>query len=120
MPEQGPRTESARVLSPEVLERAYAYNREGMKDMSMARFPEAIEKFGQAAGLAGDYEIRRRPLVYTPVFMTAWAYEKMDDRGRACRYYGEFLKVSPPEWIEASKRDHARNYLSRHCGREAG
>ena len=97
--------------SPSVEDRAYEYNRAGMMDMSMARFEEAIEEFRKAAALLPDYQIRGRSLVYTPIFMTAWAYEKIGRQNEACDQYRKFLESSPPEVVEESKAQHAREVL---------
>jgi tetratricopeptide (TPR) repeat protein len=82
-----------------------------MVDMSMARFEEAIEEFRKAAVLLPDYQIRGRPLVYTPIFMTAWAYEKLGRQNEACDQYQKFLEISPPEMVEQSKAQHAQDVL---------
>lgn len=90
---------------------AYEYNRKGMIKMSMALFDEAVVEFQKASSLLTDYEIRDRSLVYSPLFMTGWAHEKMGHETEACRFFGRFLSSSPPEWIERSKADHAESYL---------
>ena len=97
--------------SSSVQDQAYEYNRAGMMDMSMARFEEAIEEFRKAAALLPDYQIRGRSLVYTPIFMTAWAYEKIGRQNEACDQYQKFLESSPPEMVEESKAQHAREVL---------
>ena len=94
---------------------AYEHNRAGMLNMSMARFEEAVEEFIQAVNLAQDYGIRGGFLVYTPTFMTAWTYEKMDRMEQACRHYRKFLRIAPSQWIEASKQDHSQQYLKQYC-----
>jgi tetratricopeptide (TPR) repeat protein len=99
----------------ELLDQAYAYNREGMMAMSKARFEEAIEQFQQAAALVPDYGITRRGLLYTPNFMTGWAYEKMGQDDAACRYFRRFLDFAPSRSLEAGKADHASAFLARHC-----
>jgi tetratricopeptide (TPR) repeat protein len=97
---------------------AYEHNRAGMANMSMARFEEAITEFSQAAALLPDYQISGRPLVYTPIFMTGWAYEKTGRLNEACRHYRKFLEIAPPEVIEETKAQHAREALEkcRHSG----
>lgn len=105
---------SAQTPSP-IEEEAYEHNRVGMIDMSMARFEEAIVEFGKAAALLPDYRIQGRPLIYTPIFMTAWAYEKIGSLGKACEHYLKFLDVAPPGRVEASKALHAREILDS-CG----
>jgi tetratricopeptide (TPR) repeat protein len=96
----------------ELEEAAYEHNRAGMANMSMARFEEAITEFEKAAALASDYQIRGRSLIYTPIFMTAWAYEKLGRLHEACKYYREFLTVAPTEMVEETKADHARAFLA--------
>jgi tetratricopeptide (TPR) repeat protein len=97
-------------------EEAYEYNRQGMIAMSEAEFEEAIVNFQKAAALAKDYQIRDRPLIYTPVFMTAWASEKIDRVTEACREFKRFLEIAPPDAVEPTKAEHARDYLNHHCG----
>jgi tetratricopeptide (TPR) repeat protein len=97
--------------SKEEEEEAYRFNRTGMIDMSQALFEEAIVEFKKAAALVSDYQLRGRPLLYTPNFMAAWAYEKIGRRAEACEYYGKFLKLAPPDLIEATKAEHAKEYL---------
>ncbi len=94
---------------------AYEHNRQGMIAMSKADFEEAIAEFQSAAALAKDYQIIGRPLVYTPVFMTAWAYEKIGRTHEACRGFQQFLAIAPSESVEATKADHASDYLKQHC-----
>jgi tetratricopeptide (TPR) repeat protein len=94
---------------------AYEYNRRGMIAMSEAEFEEAIIEFQKAAVLAGDYQITGRPLVYTPIFMTAWADEKIGHIREACREFQRFLAMAPPESVEETKAEHARGYLKQHC-----
>lgn len=102
--------------SSNVEEEAYEHNRAGMVNMSMARFEQAIEDFRKAAALLSDYQIRGRPLVYTPIFMMAWAYEKLGRLKEACGYYQRFLEISPPDLIEPTKALHAREVLDQECG----
>ena len=96
-------------------ERAYEHNRSGMVNMSMALFDEAIEEFGLAIELARDYTIRDGFLIYTPTFMIAWSYEKIDRKEKACEHYRKFLETASPQWIEKTKQDHAGQYLKQHC-----
>lgn len=105
------------IAAAQTDEEAYEYNRQGMIAMSEAQFEEAIVEFQKAAAVATDYQIRGRPLVYTPVFMTAWALEKIGRVQEACREFQKFLAVAPPEVVEATKADHARDYLNHHCRR---
>lgn len=95
------------------VQEAYEHNRAGMVNMSMARFEEAIAEFNQAAALLPDYQIRGRPLVYTPIFMTGWAYEKIGRLNEACRHYQRFLEIVPPEVVEETKAQHAREILEK-------
>lgn len=94
---------------------AYEHNRQGMIAMSEAGFEEAIMEFQIAAALAKDYQITGRPLIYTPVFMTAWANEKIGRISEACRRYEQFLKIAPPEVMEPTKADHAQTYIRQYC-----
>ena len=96
-------------------ERAYALNREGMVAMSEARFTDAIDAFERASQQVSDYGIRSRPLIYTPVFMTGWASEKIGAVARACGAYRRFLDVAPQEAMEETKADHAAAYLAANC-----
>lgn len=98
-------------------EEAYEHNRQGMIAMSEAEFDEAIVEFRKAAALAKDYQIRDRSLIYTPVFMTAWANEKLGRVTEACGEFQRFLEIAPPDAIEPTKAEHARDYLKVHCGR---
>ncbi len=95
---------------------AYGLNRDAMVDMSEAQFEQAAAKFIRAARIAPDYTIGGRPLLYTPNFMAAWAYEKLGNSEDACRYFRKFLEVAPHDTIESTKADHARDYLRGHCG----
>jgi hypothetical protein len=94
---------------------AYEHNRQGMIAMSEAEFEEAIIEFQKAAVLAKDYQITGRPLIYTPVFMTAWANEKIGRTHEACREFQHFLTMAAPESVEETKAEHARDYLKQHC-----
>ncbi len=96
-------------------EDAYEHNRQGMVAMSQAEFEEAIAEFQSAAALVGDYQIVGRSLVYTPVFMMAWANEKIGRIPDACREFKRFLEIAPPESVERTKADHAGDYLKQHC-----
>jgi len=99
----------------QLLERAYAYNRNGMIAMSQAQFDEAIDHFQKAADLVPDYGITKRGLRYTPNFMIGWAHEKNGRNDEACRFFRRFLDLAPAELIEEGKADHARQYLIHHC-----
>ena len=101
--------------SSSVEEEAYEHHRAGLLNMSMARFEEAIGDFRKAAALLSDYQIRGRPLVYTPIFMMAWAYEKLGRFREACGYYQRFLEISPTGLIEPTKALHAREVLDQEC-----
>ena len=96
---------------------AYALNREGMIAMSEARFTEAIDAFERASTLVLDYGILGRPLMYTPVFMTGWASEKIEAVSSACMAYRRFLNIAPKDAIEETKAEHATAYLATNCGR---
>jgi len=96
-------------------EDAYEHNRQGMIAMSKADFEEAIAEFQAAAALARDYQITGRALVYTPVFMTAWANEKIGRTQEACREFRHFLAIAPPGSVEATKAEHAGDYLKQNC-----
>lgn len=107
---------SAQALSPaEAI--AYEHNRAGMINLSMARFDEAIAEFEKAAAFYPDYQIQGQPLVYTPIFMTAWAFEKIGRIDEACEYYRKFLEISPPDAVEATKIQHAREVLDGCAGK---
>ena len=92
-------------------EKAYEHNRKGMINMSKALFDEAIVEYKKAYGLVHDYQIRNQSLIYTPIFMTAWAYEKIGEILAACHHYKQFLKVASDEFIEENKEAHAREYI---------
>jgi tetratricopeptide (TPR) repeat protein len=96
-------------------ERAYALNREGMIAMSEARFTDAIDAFQRASQQVSDYGILGRPLIYTPVFMTGWASEKIGAVAGACEAYRKFLDIAPQDAIEETKADHAAAYLAANC-----
>ena len=83
--------------------------------MSMAQFDSAAEKFIQAAQIAPDYSIKDRPLLYTPNFMAAWAFEKTGKRPYACKYFKHFLDIAPTGERETSKANHAEEFISRRC-----
>ncbi len=103
---------SVNPLSPRE-EKAYEHNRKGMINMSKAFFDEAIVEYKKAYGLVYDYQIRNQSLIYTPIFMTAWAYEKIGEVLTACQYYKQFLKVASDKFIEKTKASHAREYIKR-------
>ena len=94
---------------------AYGLNREGMIAMSEARFSDAIDAFRHASQQVSDYGIRGRPLIYTPVFMTGWAFEKIGAVAGACEAYRTFLDIAPQDAIEETKADHATAYLAANC-----
>ena len=96
-------------------ERAYSLNREGMIAMSEARFDDAIAAFTQAADLVADYGIAGKPLMYTPVFMTAWASEKIDHTREACAAYRRYLQIAVEHPVEPTKVEHANAYVSTNC-----
>jgi Flp pilus assembly protein TadD len=96
-------------------EDAYEHNRQGMIAMSKADFEGAIAEFQAAAALAKDYKITGRALIYTPVFMTAWANEKIGRTREACREFRHFLAIAPHESVEATKAEHAGDYLKQNC-----
>ena len=97
------------------MDEAYGFNQDAMIDMSMAQFESAAEKFIKAASIIPDYQVRDRKLLYTPTFMAAWAFEKDGNKEKACRYYSQFLRIAPPEFREASKVDHAGDFLKTTC-----
>jgi len=101
--------------SEDLREDAYEHNRQGMIAMSEAEFEKAITEFQSAAALARDYQITGRPLIYTPVFMTAWAHEKLGQIQEACLEFKRFLAIAPPASVEETKADHAGDYLKQHC-----
>jgi tetratricopeptide (TPR) repeat protein len=108
-------TAVAAGADPSGADRAYALNRAGMIAMSEARFAEAIEAFDRAAELATDYEITGTSLMYTPVFMSGWASEKIGRTQGACRAYREYLRIAVEHPVEPTKIDHARAYVSNNC-----
>lgn len=101
---------SSNPLSPRE-ERAYEHNRKGMINMSKALFDEAIVEYRKASNLVPDYKIRNQSLIYTPLFMTAWAYEKIGEIFMACLHYKQFLKITSVGFIEETKKSHAREYI---------
>ncbi|MBI1821692.1 MAG: hypothetical protein HY036_05950 [Nitrospirae bacterium] len=98
----------------DVLDKAYDLNRQGMIDMSEAKFEEAIVLFQEAAKLKFDYEITEKPLLYTPTFLTAWAFEKIGDREKACEEFRLFLKRAGSH-VEPTKKEHADDFIKNHC-----
>jgi tetratricopeptide (TPR) repeat protein len=96
-------------------DRAYAMNREGMVALSEGRFEDAIESFERAAKLSTDYTIIGRPLMYTPVFMSAWGSEKLGRTQQACRAYREYLRIAVEHPVEPTKIDHATAYVADSC-----
>ena len=106
----------AQTVRADDVEEAYALNQEAMVDMSMAEFESAARKFLKAAALVPDYGVKDRNLRYTPIFMAAWAFEKIGDEAEACRYFRRFLEIASPEDREPTKVEHAQDYLSHHCG----
>ena len=96
-------------------EQAYALNRDGMIAMSEARFEDAVDAFRRAAAMVPDYGIRGKALMYTPIFMTGWAFEKLGDVAAACEAYRRFLAAAPADAVEPTKADHAAAYLAAHC-----
>jgi tetratricopeptide (TPR) repeat protein len=96
-------------------EQAYALNRDGMIAMSEARFEDAVDAFRRAAAMVPDYGIRDKALIYTPIFMTGWASEKLGDVAAACEAYRRFLAAAPADAGEPTKADHAAAYLAAHC-----
>jgi tetratricopeptide (TPR) repeat protein len=105
----------ADALSPDQKEDAYEYNRQGMIAMSQAEFEDAISEFQKAASLAEDYQILGRPLIYTPVFMTGWANEKIGRTTEACQAFRRYLQIALTAPAEKTKVAHARDYTVRHC-----
>jgi len=101
-------------ISEDLLEQAYELNRQGMIDMSEAKFEEAIVLFDRAAHLKSDYEITGRPLVYTPIFMTAWAYEKLGNSKKACESFHLYINRSGTS-AEPTKKDHADHFIKNYC-----
>ena len=104
----------ATAFSDEGSEKAYELNRQGMIDMSEAKFDEAILLFQQAFRLKSDYEISGKPLIYTPLFMTAWAYEKTGDIPKACENFRLFIERAGSR-AEPSKKEHADHFIKDHC-----
>lgn len=100
--------------SEDLLEKAYELNRQAMIDMSEAKFEEAIILFEQATRLKSDYEITGRPLVYTPIFMTAWAYEKLGNSKKACEAFHLYIQRSGTS-AEPTKKDHADHFIKNYC-----
>ena len=98
----------------DVWDKAYDLNRQGMTDMSEARFEEAIVLFQEAAKLKSDYEITGKPLLYTPTFLAAWAFEKIGDRKKACGEFRLFLKRAGSD-AEPTKKEHADDFIKNHC-----
>ena len=105
----------ASAADPSDEDRAYGLNREGMIAMSEARFEDAIAAFEQAAKLAGDYEVIGKPLMYTPIFMTAWASEKLGRTREACVAYRDYLRIAVEHPVEPTKVDHAKAYVAAKC-----
>jgi len=103
------------ALSPDDKEDAYEFNRQGMIAMSQAEFEEAISDFQKAASIKEDYQILGRPLIYTPVFMTGWASEKIGRTDEACRAFRRYLQIALMAPAEKTKVDHARDYTTQHC-----
>ena len=102
------------VTGDAATEKAYDLNRQGMIGMSEAKFEEAIDLFQEAVKLKPDYEISGKPLLYTPTFMTAWAYEKIGDRKKTCEEFRVFLKRAGT-LIEPTKKEHAGDFIKNHC-----
>ncbi len=96
-------------------DRAYALNREGMVAMSEARFAEAIEAFDRAADVATDYAVIGRSFMYTPVFMSGWASEKIGRTREACRAYREYRRIAVEHPVEPTKVDHANAFVAANC-----
>lgn len=96
-------------------DQAYDLNREGMIAMSEARFEDAIAAFQRAAKLVPDYGISGKPLMYTPIFMTAWGSEKIGRTRDACLSYREYLRIAVEHPVEPTKVDHANAYVSATC-----
>jgi tetratricopeptide (TPR) repeat protein len=96
-------------------EQAYALNRDGMIAMSEARFEDAVDAFRRAAAMVPDYGIRGKALMYTPIFMTGWAFEKLGDVAAACEAYRRFLAAAPADAVEPTKAAHAKSYITGRC-----
>ncbi len=103
------------LQASDVDERAYALNRDGMIAMSEARFEDAVDAFRRAAAMVPDYGIRGKALMYTPIFMTGWASEKLGDVAAACEAYRRFLAAAPADAVEPTKADHATSYITGRC-----
>lgn len=101
-------------MSEDLAEKAYELNRQGMINMSEAKFEEAILFFQQASKIKSDYEISGRALLYTPTFMTAWAYEKTGDTAKACETFQLFINRSGAS-AEQNKKAHADQFIKNHC-----
>jgi tetratricopeptide (TPR) repeat protein len=101
-------------MPEELSEKAYELNRQGMIDMAEAKFEEAILLFQQASRIKSDYEISGRALLYTPTFMTAWAYEKTGDSAKACETFQLFNNRSGA-LAEPTKKAHADQFIKNHC-----
>lgn len=101
--------------TPSSKDQAYGLNREGMIAMSEARFTDAIDAFHRAAELADDYSIPGKPLMYTPVFMTGWASEKIARTREACAAYRRYLRLAVEHPAEPTKVEHANGYISANC-----
>jgi hypothetical protein len=99
-------------------EQAYELNRTGMIAMSEARFEDAIEAFDRAANLVGDYDISGKPLMYTPVFMTGWASEKIGRTRKACAAYRRYLHIVVEHPVEPTKVNHANAYVAANCQKD--
>jgi hypothetical protein len=85
-----------------------------MIEMSEAKFEEAIAHFQQAIEYKSDYQIAGRPLLYTPIFMTSWAYEKLGNSTKACESFRLFIKRSGP-LAEPTKKEHAERFIKNYC-----
>ena len=106
--------------SASVEDRAYELNREGMIAMSEARFTDAIHAFQGAADLVADYGVLGKPLMYTPVFMTGWAAEKIGRTRDACEAYRRYVRIAQERPIEPTKIDHAKGYIEASCRESEG
>ena len=108
-------TAGAPLAASDIDEQAYAFNRDGMIAMSEARFEEAVDAFRRATAMVPDYGVRGKVLMYTPIFMTGWASEKLDDTAAACEAYRRFLATAPADAVEPTKADHAASYITGRC-----